>query len=205
MTTSITADGLQRRPARVPFQGAHYRQARFQPMAGATGRTGYPSVHRHGLWLFGVLVAAVQSAGHHRASGLCARHELHRSSVFFAMRLADFDARLDLHPVLHLPGLLGRHLGWLAGACRPTQGGCGLGAVLVRRSADFCAGGLYPPDLADVDRLRGHWRYRPGPGLHLAGVDPDQVVPGQARHGHRHGDHGFRRWCDGRCARWRRR
>jgi hypothetical protein len=43
----------------------------------------------------------------------------------------------------------------------------------------------------------GHWRYRPGPGLYLARVDPDQVVPGQARHGHRHGDHGLRRRRDG--------
>ena len=36
-------------------------------------------------------------------------------------------------------------------------------------------------------------RHRPGAGLYLAGLDPDQMVPGPARHGHRHGDHGLRR------------
>ena len=34
-------------------------------------------------------------------------------------------------------------------------------------------------------------RHRPGAGLHLAGVYADQVVPGPARHGHRHGHHGL--------------
>ena len=88
------------------------------------------------------------------ASGLRAGHGLHRASLLVAMRLADLDARLDLHPVLHLPRLLGSHLGWLAGTRRSAQGRRRVGTVLVWRSADFGAGRVHPPDLADVDRLR---------------------------------------------------
>src|SRR3546814_10097959 len=54
--------------------------------------------------------------------------------------------------------------------------------------------------MADVGRLRGNRWYRPGAGLHLPGFDADQVVPGQAWHGHRYGDHGLRRRRDGRCS-----
>jgi hypothetical protein len=43
--------------------------------------------------------------------------------------------------------------GWLEHA-GPAQGRRCIGIVLVRRSADFGAGYLYSPDLADVDRLR---------------------------------------------------
>lgn len=162
----------QSRSARVPVQGTHHRQARFQPLAGPAGRSGHSPVHRHGLRLLGVLVAAVQGAGRDRSGGLRTGHELHRTSLLVAMRLADLHARLDLHPVLHLPRLLGSDLGWLARTRRPAQGRCCIGTVLVRWSADFCAGYLYPPDLADVDRFRRDRRYRSGPGLHLAGFRP---------------------------------
>jgi hypothetical protein len=188
-----------RRPACVPVQGTHHRQARFQPLAGATGRSGHPPVHRHGLRLLGVLVAAVQGAGRYRSGGLRTGHELHRTGIFVELRLADLDARLDLHAVLHLPRLLGSDLGWLAGTRRATQGRRCIGAVLVRRSADLGAGYLYPPDLVDVARFGRDRRYRSGSGLYLASVDPDQVVPGQAWHGDRYGNHGFRWRRDGRC------
>ena len=39
-----------------------------------------------------------------------------------------------------------------------------------------------------------------GPRLHLAGLDPDQMVSRPARHGDRHGDHGLRRRRDDRRA-----
>ncbi len=38
-----------------------------------------------------------------------------------------------------------------------------------------------------------------GLGLHFPRIDIDQMVSGPARHGHRHGDHGLRRWGDDRC------
>ena len=47
--------------------------------------------------------------------------------------------------------------------------------------------------LADRLRLRLRRRHRPRHRLHLAGLDPDQVVPRPARHGHRHRHHGLRR------------
>ena len=52
---------------------------------------------------------------------------------------------------------------------------------------------LQPSALADLSRLRRARRHRPRPRLHLAGLDPDQVVPRPAGHGDRHGDHGLRR------------
>ena len=70
-------------------------------------------------------------------------------------------------------------------------------------AADCCisALGVYLHQIwAHVARLRRHRRHRPGPGLHLPGVDADQVVSRPPRHGHRHGDHGLRRRRDDRRA-----
>ena len=53
---------------------------------------------------------------------------------------------------------------------------------------------LHPSALADVAGLRRDRRHRARPGLHLAGLDPDQMVPRPPRHGDRHGHHGLRRW-----------
>ena len=52
---------------------------------------------------------------------------------------------------------------------------------------------LRPQSLAHLHRLRLLRRDRPRPRLHLAGLDPDQVVSRPARHGDRHGHHGLRR------------
>src|SRR5476649_1473407 len=77
-------------------------------------------LHRHGLRVLGVLAAAVQGAGYHCTGRLRAGHELHHTSVLVPMRLDHLHAGLDLHAVLHLPGLLRSDLGRLAGTCRAT-------------------------------------------------------------------------------------
>ncbi len=58
------------------------------------------------------------------------------------------------------------------------------------------------PDMSLVEELfttTCDWR-RPRPRLHLAGLDAGEVISGPARHGDRHGDHGFRRRRDDRRA-----
>ena len=129
------------------------------------------------------------------------RHE--RSSSGWSRTSCDWKishARLDVHPLLRLPRLLGRGLRALAGARRAAQGGRRGGVLLGRRVSDLRARRAPAPDLADVARLRRDRRLRAGPGLHLAGVHADQVVPRPARHGDRHGDHGLRRRRDDRGA-----
>jgi hypothetical protein len=96
--------------------------------------------------------------------------------VHHQLRLEDLHPGLDVHPVLRVPGLLGRAVGRLAGARRPAQGRrgaalCWCGGML------FSALGIYAPVLDDAAGLGRDRRHRPGPGLHLARVDPDQVVP----------------------------
>ena len=51
------------------------------------------------------------------------------------LQLEPVRPRLDVHVLLRAARRLGRHLGRLAGARRPAQGGVRLGAVLVRRPA----------------------------------------------------------------------
>ena len=148
-------------------------------------------MHRHGLWLFGVLAAFKQGAGHQRRHPVRARSRLFRPAFHHHLRLANFYPGLDVHPVFCAAGFKCGHLGWLAGTRRSAQGGCRLGLVLVRRHADLGAGRLPAPVLDDDFGLGCHWRHWPGAGLHLARVHPDQVVPGPPGHGHRHGHHGL--------------
>src|SRR4051794_24082877 len=77
-------------------------------------------------------------------------------------------------------------------------GGGGVRAVLVHRPLDLRGRRRHPPAVADVARLGRDRRRRARPGLHLAGLDADQVVSGSPRHGDRHGDHGVRRRRDDR-------
>ncbi len=75
----------------------------------------------------------------------------------------------------------------------PRQAMFTAGAVLRRRLPDLGARRLPAQSLDRLSRLRRGRRHRPRPRLHLAGLDPDQMVPRPARHGDRHGDHGLRR------------
>ena len=111
--------------------------------------------------------------------------------VYHCMRLADLHAGLDVHPVLCAARFQCRHLGQLAGACRPAQGRGGVGPVLVRWHAGVGAGGVSAPVLADGSGFGRDWWHWFGAGLYLPRVHADQVVPGPARHGHRYGHHGF--------------
>ena len=116
-----------------------------------------------------------------------------QGAVHHELRLDPVRSRLDVHAVLRAARHLCRHLGRLARARRPAQSRRRCGALLVRRPHDLGARRLSPPALDDVARLRHHRRLRAWPRLHLAGLDPDQMVPGPPRHGDRHGDHGLRR------------
>ena len=186
------------------LQRAHHRQARLQPLACPARRPVHPPVHRHGLRLLGVLEAAAGRPPRCRRQGatrmLARRRHLRREiDRHFAradrhrLQLEPVRPRLDVHVLLRAARRLGRHLGRLAGARRPAQGGIRLGAVLVRRPAAGRARRLHPPTLADVDRRRRHRRHRPRPRLHLTCLYPHQVVPRPPRHGDRHGHHGLRR------------
>ena len=134
-----------------------------------------------------------QGNRHHTAGRLPEGHGLLRPDVRDHLRLEDFDAGLDVHPVLRFPRLLCCALGRLAGTRRSAQGRCRGGILLVRRPGDFCVGRLPAPDLDAVAGFGRDRRHRSRPRLHLAGIDADQMVPGPSRHGDRHGDHGLRR------------
>lgn len=195
----------QRRRRRSTVQGAHRCAAGLQSLVGSAGSIGDPPVHRHGLRLQRVLAAVVQGAGYYRVDCVSGRYGPVRAHGGHHLRLEDQPIAVDVHAVLRVAGLLGSDLGRLAGTCRPAQGRCGLGAVLVRRPGDLRGRYPLPSDLDAVAGLGCDWRYRPGVGLHLAGVDLDQMVPGPSRYGDGHGDHGFRRRRDnrqpaGRCA-----
>ncbi len=172
--------------------GTHHRRSRLHPLAGAAGRVGHPPVHWHGLRIFGLLAAAVASDRHHqvrrlpegdRLAGPCGRHDL---------RLDPRRTGLDLHAVLHLPGIGRRALGRLGRALRPPQDRCHRRVLLVRRTGDLHLRRYPAPGVDVVAGVRRDRRHRPGPGLHLPRVDAHQVVSRPPRHGHRHGDHGLR-------------
>ena len=154
---------------------------------------GDSSLHRHGLWLLGVLAAADAHDRRRQIGRAAGRHRPADDAVHHRLRLAGFGRHRSLHLVLHLPRLLSRDLGRLARAGRAASRGRLCGAVLVRRPDDLGARRLHAPALDDVARVGRAGRHRPRARLHLAGVDIDQVVPGPARHGDRDGDHGVRR------------
>ena len=110
-------------------------------------------------------------------------------------------ARLDLHPRHRLPRALGRRVRPVAGARRPAEGGV-RGGLLLGRLGFFVSAARRPAPqhLAAVSGVRRARRMRARPGLHLARLDPDQVVPRPPGHGDGHGDHGIRRRGDDRGA-----
>ena len=116
------------------------------------------------------------------------------------VQLARRESRLDVHAVLRAARHCGCDVGRLARARRAAQGRCRLGVMLVRRPDHRSARRLYASALADVARLRRARRHRARPRLHLAGLDPGEMVSRPTRHGDRHGDHGLRRRCHDRRA-----
>ena len=129
-----------------------------------------------------------------------------KGQVFFA-ELVDDELQLDgAVGNAHLRDLhrdarhFGRDLGRLARTCRPAQG-----RVLSRRSAGAAASSLLglavtTHQLWLVYLVALLLRHRPGPRLHHAGLDADQMVPRPARHGHRLRHHGLWRRRDDRRA-----
>ncbi len=88
----------------------------------------------------------------------------------------------------------------LAGARGAAQGGPRRRCLLGRRLPRLGARRLSAPALDDLVVPRLHRRHRARTRLHFAGLDARQMVPGSARHGDRHGDHGLRRRRDDRLA-----
>lgn len=66
--------------------------------------------------------------------------------------------------------------GGLAGAGGPAQGRCGFCVLLVRGAGHFGPGGALAPNMDALAGVGCHRRYRSWAGLHLAGLDADQVV-----------------------------
>ena len=116
------------------------------------------------------------------------------------MRLADFEPGLDVHPVLCRSRIRRSNLGRLARAGRAAQSGRRCRIVLVWWAPDRRARRDAAPTLAAAARAWDSRRHRTRPGLHLAGLDLDQMVPRSARDGDRLGHHGLWRRCHDRCA-----
>ena len=159
----------------------------------------HPSLHRHGLRLLGVLAAPVAGARRHRSRRLPG-HERLAALVTTDLRLARQPTSAGCTPCSSCCSACRGHLRRLARAGRSAQGRHRRGPVLGGGFLISARRRLPPPALADLARLGRDRRHRPRARLHLARLDPDQVVPGPARHGHRHGDHGVRRRRDDRLA-----
>src|SRR5680860_59476 len=78
------------------------------------------------------------------------------------------------------------------GTCGPSQGRSHSRPLLGWWHDSGRCGCDDSPALAAVPRLRCAWWYRPGAGLHYAGFDVDQVVPGSPWYGNRFRDYGLR-------------
>ena len=173
-------------------QVAHDRASGLQPLADPPGGARDPPVHRHGLRLQRVLAAAVARRRHRRAGRLRGGD---------AVAVAGHDAlRLDACRCWAGPTRCSSCC-WApprpcsAAGSRPKgrarrdssrrvawSGGLALGAL----------GRAPAPALAALARRRRDRRLRARARLHLAGLDPDQMVSRPARHGHRARHHGFR-------------
>jgi hypothetical protein len=99
------------RCARYPRQGADDRGRWLQSLACPAGRALHSSVHRHGLWLFRVLAAAVACDRTDSAEGV-SRHYACPGTVHDDLRLESREHGLDVHAVVRrarrLCGPLGR-------------------------------------------------------------------------------------------------
>ena len=176
--------------------------ADIQSLARAAGGARHSSVHRHGLWLFRLLAAAVADHWRRAAEGMRRNARAFRDARRHRLRLEDQLAGLDVHAVLRLSGLLGGGLRPLAGDGRTPQGRSRGGLLLVRRPAHLGARRLSPSDLDAVDRLRRDRRHWPRAWIYLARLDAHQMVPRPARPGDRSRHHGlWRRRDDRRAAR----
>ena len=154
--------------------------ARLQSLAGAPGRAVHPFVHRSGLCVQRLQPAADPPAGDQQVGP-------------GDWQLADVGWIFSIAIVV---------LGASAAAVRALGRGRGSAACHVHGRPVLWPGlrrvrrrHQSAPAVAGVPGLRRVGGHGARTGLHLAGVDADQVVSGPSGHGHRHGHHGFRRWC----------
>ena len=208
MTSAASASGAGCRSARPR---THHRHRRVQSLAGAARGALHPSLHRHGVRVQRVLEAAARRARRRRrqaaARMLGRRRDVRRKGGGHAEGALATDcnwSQFDLGWMYtFFFVLLGVSAaiwgGWLERA-GPRKAGLVSLLCWCGGSADLGAGCLLAPALDAVGRLRHHRRHRAWPRLHLARVDPHQVVPRPARHGDRHGHHGLRRRRDARLA-----
>src|SRR6516165_3458248 len=148
----------------------------------------HSSLHWHGLRLQRVLEAAARRALRRRRQGgsrMLGRSDHVRredgghaaGALHHELQLEPVRSRLDVHPVLRVARHLCRNLGRLARAGWATQSRRSRCLLLERWLSDFGTRRLYPPALADVAWLGHNRRLRSRPRLHLAGLDPDKMVP----------------------------
>ena len=158
------------------------------------------TLHRHGLRLQRVLAAAVARDRRRQAARLPRSYGLLQALVTTAATgrspTSAGCSRCSSSSWAVAAAIWG---GWLERA-GPRKAGvvaafCWSGGLLIS------AAGVYRrTSSGSVARHRRDRRHRARAGLHLAGLDADQMVSRPARHGDRHGDHGLRRRRDDRRA-----
>ena len=148
------------------------RQGRIQPLAGAARRHRRAHVHWRSVWIERLQCAA--DADRCRLDNSSGRLDLlHRS----------FHAR-------HFSGVI-----WHVGGTQwTTKDDGGELRLLLRRPAHLRHRREAQDSRASLHRLRLHRRHRTRTRLHFACVHAYEMVSRPARHGHRNGDHGIRRW-----------
>ena len=174
--------GVHGQPA---IEGTHHCGLGIQSLARAAGVGRHSFVHRLRIRMEH-LQSAVDSCVRRRHTG--------------RGRLAAVRRDLDFHGRDHLPRAVGGRGRQMARERRTPKGRHGGGALLGRRLLGRRSRNSHASALARVFRVRRDRRLRPRLGLRLSGQHVDTLVSGPARHGSRHGDHGFRRRSDHRRA-----
>ncbi len=175
-------------------------QAGLQSLDGAAGSARHSSLYRHDLRVFRVPPAVVSRDRYHEGCRLSGGHDRLGPALHHDLRLAGGGSRLDLLDRHRHARRIGGRVRRLARKERAAQGRCHCRTVLGWWLSDFGLWHPRPSALDAVARLGRHRRHRSRPWLYLPRLDADQMVPGSARHGDGHGDHGLRRWCADRCA-----
>jgi hypothetical protein len=159
----------------VSFAPTKRRRARVPAVVDAALCARDPSLHWHGVRVQRVLAAPFagnrdQGADRLQGNDVCAGD--HHVDV----RLAGQRPDVDVQPFFRGARRVGGGLGWLAGACGATQGGCCCRMLLGRRDRNRRGRCIATSTLVAMARNRVDRRNWTGTGLHLARLHAHQMV-----------------------------